>query len=120
YAVATGTPPWYASAMHNQSSGFPAGRPNFDPLHQPALNPQSSGSTLLVTDNALFTDQTGTQGLTNWVYPIGADSNYVDEGLGNALPAGEHEMYNDGSVSWVPMSKIKVRYVWANYFYYGW
>ena len=120
YAITTGTVPWYMSAMRNQSSGFPAGRPNFDPLHQPALNPQSNGSTLLVTDNVLFADQTGTQGLTNWVYPIGADSNYVDEGLGSALPAGEHEMYNDGSVAWVPMSKIKVRFIWADTFYYGW
>jgi hypothetical protein len=39
--------------------------------------------------------------------------------MGNFLPAGEHEMYNDGSVRWVPISKIKVRCGEFNMFF-GW
>ncbi len=120
-----GTVPW-ATDMQYQTGGGPVGRYNFDPQHQPALNPQSGSGTLLVTDNALFTDQTGLQGLAapgtgalTWL-PVGAYSNYVDEGMGNALPAGEHEMYNDGSVRWVPMSNIKVRFSWISSAYEGW
>jgi hypothetical protein len=117
---------WITPYMHSPTGGGPCGRFNFDPQHQPALNPQSGSGTLLVTDNALFTDQTGLHGLAapgtgvlTWL-PVGAYSNYVDEGLGNALPAGEHEMYNDGSVRWVPMSNIKVRFSWDNSAYEGW
>ena len=108
--------------MHNPLGAGPCGRYNFDPRHQPVLNPQSGPGTLLVTDNALFTDQTGSYGLnspTLWGLP-GVYSNYVDEGLGNALPAGEHEMYNDGSVRWVPMSNIKVHFSWNSTVYQGW
>ena len=119
-----GTVPW-APDMNLQFGGGPVGRYNPDPLHQPALNPQSGSGTLLVTDNAFFTGPfigvAPTQGLTGTFVPAGqADSNYVDEGLGNALPAGEHEMYNDGSVRWVPMSNIKVRFSWINMAYQGW
>jgi hypothetical protein len=39
--------------------------------------------------------------------------------MGNYVPAGEHEMYNDGSVRWVPMSKIKAR-VYGVDIYFGW
>ncbi|MGC9261150.1 MAG: type II secretion system protein [Phycisphaerae bacterium] len=113
----------WAPDMTLQYGGGPVGRYNFDPLHVPALNPQSGSGTLLVTDNALFTGPfigvTPTQGLANF-WLTGADSNYADEGLGNALPAGEHEMYNDGSVRWVPMSNIKVRFSWVNIAYQGW
>ncbi|MGC8625265.1 MAG: hypothetical protein ACP5VQ_08365, partial [Phycisphaerae bacterium] len=109
--------------MNIPTGGGPVGRYNPDPLHVPALNPQSDSGTLLVTDNAIFTGPfigvTPTQGLTN-LWLNGADSNYVDEGLGNALPAGEHEMYNDGSVRWVPMSNIKVRFSWVSVVYQGW
>ena len=119
-----GTVPW-ASDMQYQNGGGPVGRYNFDPLHQPVLNPQSGSGTLLVTDNALFAEAfigvTPTQGLTGTFVPVGqADSNYVDEGPGDALPAGEHEMYNDGSVRWVPMSNIKVRFSWVSAAYQGW
>lgn len=116
-----GTAAW-ATDMQNQYGGGPLGRFNYDPEHQPALNPQSGGGTLLVTDNALFVNQTGAQGATGQQIPwiTGPLSNYVDEGLGNALPAGEHEMYNDGSVRWVPMSNIKVRFSWINMAYQGW
>ena len=116
-----GTAAW-ATDMQNQYGGGPLERFNYDPEHQLALNPQSGGGTLLVTDNALFVNQTGAQGATGQQIPwiTGPLSNYVDEGLGNALPAGEHEMYNDGSVRWVPMSNIKVRFSWINMAYQGW
>ncbi|MGC8625550.1 MAG: hypothetical protein ACP5VQ_09850, partial [Phycisphaerae bacterium] len=118
----------WASDMQNQYGGGPVGRYNFDPLHQPVLNPQSGSGTLLVTDNALFVGpfvgETPSQGkLQSEFYsgfPNAPASNYADEGLGNALPAGEHEMYNDGSVRWVPMSNIKVRFSWIGAAYSGW
>ena len=118
-----------ASDMRNPNGAGPCGRYNFDPLHQPALNPQSGSGTLLVTDNALFSGPfigvTPTQGavtgqLPGWGPPNTVYSNYADEGLGNALPAGEHEMYNDGSVRWVPMSNIRVRFSWSGAAYSGW
>jgi prepilin-type N-terminal cleavage/methylation domain-containing protein len=116
---------YWEGFMQNPLGSSPVGRYNPDPLHVPALNPQSGSGTLLVTDNALFypnasyTGVVPTEGLTNFGM-TGADSNYADEGLGNALPAGEHEMYNDGSVRWVPMSNIKVRFSWVNITYQGW
>ena len=95
---------------------------NGDPEHEPALNPQSGPGTLLVTDNALFsnnfTNAGSAMGLANYLF-AGANSNYVDGSLGNYLPAGSHEMYNDGSVRWVPMSKIKPRQTQAG-IYFGW
>ncbi|MGC8625875.1 MAG: hypothetical protein ACP5VQ_11515, partial [Phycisphaerae bacterium] len=92
------------------------------------LNPQSGSGTLLVTDNALFSSafigvsptQGGTGAQLPWVASNWPLSNYVDQGLGNALPAGEHEMYNDGSVRWVPMSNIMVRFSWIGMAYQGW
>lgn len=128
YALDTpGGGPWIAPLMHSPTGGGPCGRFNYDPRHQPALNPQSGGNTLLVTDNAIFTGPfigvTPTQGLTGIFYGISADqpdSNYADEGPGNALPAGEHEMYNDGSVRWVPLSNIRVHFGWDSTFYQGW
>ena len=116
-----GTTGW-AADMALQYGGGPVGRFNDDPEHEPALNPQSGGGTLLVTDNALFVNQTGSQGamLTTFGYGNTPASNYADEGPGDALPAGEHEMYNDGSVRWVPMANIKVRFSWVNIAYQGW
>ena len=96
---------------------------NGDPEHVPALNPQSDPGTLLVTDNALFsnnfTNAGSAMGLVNVLFE-GANSNYVDGSLGNNLPAGSHEMYNDGSVRWVPMSKIQARYMGPGGVYFGW
>ncbi|MGC8625068.1 MAG: prepilin-type N-terminal cleavage/methylation domain-containing protein [Phycisphaerae bacterium] len=126
YAINVGENPALTADMHNPNGAGPCGRYNFDPRHQPALNPQSGGSTLLVTDDAFFTGPfigvTPTQGLTGTFLPAGrADCNYVDGTAGNALPAGEHEMYNDGSVRWVPMSNIKVHFSWNPALVYeGW
>ena len=88
---------------------------NDDPAHEPALNPQSGGGTILVTDNAIFMDLGATTGAVQNGLPW---SNHVDGNQGNGLPAGEHEMYNDGSVRWVPMSNIKARYYQG--VYWGW
>ena len=94
--------------------------------HEPALNRQSRPGSILVTDNALFTNFSGTVGFTGVFGPSWAptsagsvDSNHVDGSMGNFLPAGEHELYNDGSVRWVPMSNIKVRASEFNIFF-GW
>ncbi len=93
---------------------------NGDPAHEPALNPQSGGGTILVTDNALFTNNSATMGFTtSWPIPGAPWSNHVDGTMGNFLPAGEHELYNDGSVRWVPMSNIKVRFSGYGVFF-GW
>ena len=94
---------------------------NADPGHEPVLNPQSSSGSILVTDNASFQDAGATTGKTN-LFGQGADevdSNHVDGTMGNFLPAGEHELYNDGSVRWVPMSNIKAR-VYGNGVFFGW
>ena len=95
---------------------------NADPEHEPVLNPQSGPGTLLVTDNALFsnnfTNAGSALGLANFLF-TGANSNNVDGSLGKFLPAGSHEMYNDGSVRWVPMSNIKAHYSGAGVFF-GW
>lgn len=93
---------------------------NADPGHEPALNPQSAPGSLLVTDNALFQDAGAATGLVNGLPGVStADSNHVDGSLGNFLPAGSHELYNDGSVRWVPMSNIKSR-VYGAGVYFGW
>ena len=96
---------------------------NADPGHEPALNPQSGPGTLLVTDNALFTNSFTNAGaaigLANYL-ALGANSNHVDGSMGNYLPAGEHEMYNDGSVRWVPMSNIKAHVSGPGGVYFGW
>ncbi|NNM87746.1 MAG: type II secretion system protein [Phycisphaerae bacterium] len=93
---------------------------NADPGHEPALNPQSNPGTLLVTDNAYFQDAGAMTGMPNLYPPGGAFSNYADGSVGNLLPAGSHDMYNDGSVRWEPMSNIKV-HVGSPYGYYiGW
>ena len=37
--------------------------------------------------------------------------------MGNFLPAGANEMYNDGSVGWVPMSHIKTHVYQVDIFF---
>ena len=74
---------------------------NNDPGHEPARSPISSPGSILATDDAFFTDWNATAE-TPWA------PNHVSEN-NNGLPAGEHELYNDGAVIWQPMSKIKCR-----------
>ena len=126
-AVAGYYPGWTATGtIYSGSLSYGGYKWNFingDPEHEPALNPQSGPGTLLVTDNALFqnnfTNAGSAMGWANIYFQAGADSNYVDGSMGNYLPAGSHEMYNDGSVRWVPMSKIKARWYGAG-IYFGW
>jgi prepilin-type N-terminal cleavage/methylation domain-containing protein len=81
--------------------------------HTPAADPQSNPGTILVTDNVLFTDYTGLTGLANWPLQGLPASNHVVEANNNFLPAGAHELYNDGAVVWMPMSQIKPRIGYA-------
>ncbi len=116
---------WVTTDMQNPNGSSPIFRYNFDPQNQPALNPQSGSGTLLVTDNAMFSDQAGAQGMVGggawWWTPTGVPiSNYADGVAGNGRPDGEHEMYNDSSVSWVPMSQIKVRFSMGGTMFQSW
>jgi prepilin-type N-terminal cleavage/methylation domain-containing protein len=89
----------------------------------PAENPQSNSNTLLVSEHAIFTDSTGLTGETGWgagpgLSPTSPSSDNVDSD-NNYLPAGEHELFNDGSVIWQPVSQIKVRLYTLGHFF-GW
>lgn len=89
----------------------------------PAENPQSDSNTLLVSEHAVFADATGLMGETGWGIGSGLSatnpsSDNVDS-ENNYLPAGEHEMFNDGSVIWQPMSRIKDR-IYTLGHYFGW
>ena len=97
---------------------------NDDPEHEPVLNAQSSPGSLLLTESAIFSSWATNAGLV-----VNIDLPSVPKGLpasdnvtgnyGPAVPAGIHEMYNDGSVRWVPISNIKVRCQRAGWFF-GW
>ena len=94
--------------------------------HVPAMNALSKPDTILVTDTVLFTNQSGTAGMTGWPGSMGVGggptSNHVPSTPDNGLPAGSHELYNDGSVAWVPMSQIKCRMLIPDgvFFWFGW
>ena len=93
---------------------------NNDPQHEPALNPQSSPGSLLVTESAIFSSWSTSVGLVTAAGSADLPaSDNVDGNYGPAVPAGIHEMYNDGSVRWVPISDIKVRCQRAGD-YFGW
>ncbi len=81
---------------------------NIDLAHGPALSPTSSPGSILVTDDAFFTNQLATAGAPLNPGAGSFLSNHVSEN-DNFLPAGEHELYNDGAVIWQPMSQIKCR-----------
>ncbi|MHB1767966.1 MAG: type II secretion system protein [Phycisphaerae bacterium] len=86
-------------------------RNNDDPAHEPAINETSPPGSILMTDDALFSSQATNAGyfFTTWPGP-GPASNHIDGNeAGIGVPAGSHELYNDGSVSWEPISHIKVR-----------
>ena len=98
---------------------------NDDPGHEPVLNALSSPGSLLVTESAIFTSWATNVGLVTTTGLPNSDtanlpaSDNVNGVYGPAVPAGIHEMYNDGSVRWVPISNIKVRCQRAGYFF-GW
>ena len=99
--------------------GYPAslyhGWFNTDTSHMPAKNQQSSPGSVLCTDVAVMTGFIPPyEGL---VPPKGTGSNqfepadnHVDTPNNNWLPDGIHDLYNDGSVVWDPMSEAKVHY----------
>ena len=91
---------------------------NTNTEHEPALNPRSNPGSLLVTEQALFMGRAGLVGLSDWPVPGPASCN-VDRPNNNYLPSGEHELYNEGAVVWVPMSQIKVR-MYGQGLYFGW
>lgn len=101
---------------------------NYTTVHMPAENPQSNPGSLLASDMAIMTDPTGTVGASVQASNSFGSSyipacNHVNRPNNNYLPDGEHELYNDGSVSWVPMSHIKVRTLEATLsksFYFAW
>jgi prepilin-type N-terminal cleavage/methylation domain-containing protein len=117
---------WWPQYFEGSGPPFFTGSPrqlwNDDPEHEPALNPQSGPGTILVTDNVFFVNQTGSQGLVGGSVPAGVPaSNYVEgSSPGNALPVGANELYNDGSVHWIPMNRIKVRFSYLNQVFMGW
>lgn len=78
--------------------------------HVPAANPRSNPGSILLTDEVFFQGPAGLRGLTG--FPEGGgtpSSNHVTTANNNYLPAGAHELYNDGSVVWMPMSEIHPR-----------
>ncbi len=98
---------------------------NDDPGHEPVLNAQSPPGSLLVTESAIFSSWATNVGLVTAAALPYADtanlpaSDNVNGVYGPAVPAGIHEMYNDDSVRWVPISGIKVRCQRAGDFF-GW
>lgn len=98
---------------------------NDDPEHEPVLNALSSPGSLLVTESAIFSSWATNAGLvTSAGFPTSDTANLpasdnVTGNYGPAVPSGIHEMYNDGSVRWVPIANIKVRCFRANDFF-GW
>lgn len=101
---------------------------NYTTVHMPAENPQSNPGSVLASDMAIMTDPTGTVGASVQASNSFGSSyipacNHVNRPNNNYLPDGEHELYNDGSVSWVPMSHINVRTLEATLsksFYFAW
>ncbi|MGC9259196.1 MAG: DUF1559 domain-containing protein [Phycisphaerae bacterium] len=95
---------------------------NINTDHMPALNPQSNPGSLLVSEQAFFTDLTAQLGTSGWPVAGPLSCNVVRPN-NNFLPSGEHELYNDGAVAWQPLSQIKPRlYVgaWPYLGYFGW
>ncbi|MGC9259039.1 MAG: DUF1559 domain-containing protein [Phycisphaerae bacterium] len=93
---------------------------NDAPGHEPVLNAQSAPGSLLVSDDAVFTSWATSPGLVpSWTGGVPVSVNVDNSDYGPAVPSGSHEMYNDGSVRWVPISNIKVRCQRAGW-YFGW
>ncbi len=101
---------------------------NTDTSHMPAENVTSAPGTILASDVAIMTNPSGTMGQeANWgavggsLSPYQPASNHVDIPNNNYLPEGVHDLYNDGSVSWVGMGNYKVHYCnGVGTTYYAW
>jgi prepilin-type N-terminal cleavage/methylation domain-containing protein len=99
---------------------------NTNTVHMPAENELAPPGALLVSDIAVMTDPSATMGqMATWgavggsLSPLQPASNHVDIPNNNYLPDGTHDLYNDGSVSWRPMSQVKVHY-YNGHNYYAW
>ena len=86
--------------------------------HHPAENPRSNPGDILVSDEVLFQDTSGLQGQVGWPTAGVPTSNHVVTN-NNFLPEGSHELDNDGSVVWQPMSKLHPRMTFFG-LVYGW
>jgi prepilin-type N-terminal cleavage/methylation domain-containing protein len=97
---------------------------NTNTVHMPAENQTSNPGSLLCSDLAVINAPLSPSGqppyvgmYTNYgaygvsgtaaVMPV---SNHVDTPDNNYLPDGVHDLYNDGSVSWIPISNAKLHY----------
>ena len=76
--------------------------------HHPAENPRSNPGDILVSDDVIFKDTTGLNGEVGFPTAGYPSSNHVVTN-NNFLPEGSHELDNDGSVVWQPMSKLHPR-----------
>ncbi len=130
--VGSGNPQGYSpaydlSAIINQTTNINSWSYfNTNTSHMPAENALAGPGAILASDIAVMTDPTGTMGqMTTWgavggsVSPLSPASNHVDIPNNNYLPEGVHDLYNDGSVSWQGMAKVKVHY-YNGHNYYAW
>ena len=94
---------------HNNASVLADDYPtNTTPLLQPSSGPTDSPASLLVSDIVAYNSNPPTQPLAGFG---GNDpwSNHVYDST-TGLPDGSHELYNDGSVAWVPISNLQPRW----------
>lgn len=83
---------------------------NTDPLHQPSAGPDDSPGAILVSDQVNYANEPAITPYTGFVDGSHNPwSNHVSD-MTMGLPDGAHELYNDGSVRWVPLSDIRPRY----------
>ena len=87
--------------------------------HHPAENPRSNPGDILMSDDVFFQDTAGLMGVTGWPAAGVPASNHVVTN-NNALPEGAHELGNDGSVVWQPMSKVHPRMIVQASLVVGW
>ncbi len=106
---------------------------NTDTTHMPAENMQSPPGAILASDIAVMNGVTvnGQQQQPPYMgvesdYGVGATksayqpvSNHVDTPNNNWLPDGVHDLFNDGSVIFNPMSRVRVHY-YRNGINFGW
>jgi prepilin-type N-terminal cleavage/methylation domain-containing protein len=88
---------------------------NNDPAHEPSEGPTDSPGSLLASDLTSFQfSNSNAYGAFLGPYPV---SNHVDYSP-FGVPEGSHELYNDGSVAWVPASNLMPRFM-STWGYFG-
>jgi prepilin-type N-terminal cleavage/methylation domain-containing protein len=108
---------WYMYQTQGRSYTITDDYFNTNTNHMPAENQNSNPGSLLCSDLAATTGPYAPYQGFNTAYgaygaPGGvmAMSNHVDTPNNNWLPDGVHDLYNDASVAWVPISQAKVHY----------